>query len=87
MVTASNKPTKTSLVDEGIEQQQNWAGPNGVQRQSQTCLWQFARHTGSRVTHADTAGAHYNTKAWRCVHRSKQGDGMVQDWPSPKKGT
>ena len=80
MVTASNRPTKTSLVDTGIEEQQNWACPNGLQRQSQTCLWQFTfgtRYTSSRVTQADAAGAHYNTKAWRCVHRSKHGDGMV----------
>ena len=45
-----------------------------------------ARRTG-RLTQADTAGAHYNMKAWRCVHRSKHGDGMVQDWPSPKRRT
>ena len=46
-----------------------------------------AWHTSSRVAQADAAGAHYNTKAWRCVHRSKHGDGMVQDRPDPKKGT
>ena len=46
-----------------------------------------AKHTSSRVTHADAAGKHYNTKAWRCVYRSKHEDGMVQDWPTPKEGT
>ena len=46
-----------------------------------------ARQTSSRVTQAYVAGAHYNTNAWQCVQRSKHGDGMVQDLPSPKKGT
>ena len=98
MVAASNRPTKTSLIDTGMKQLENWACANGPQHHSQTCLWQFssnnrnceynsARHTSSRVTQADAAGAHYNTKEWRCVHRSKHEDGMVQDWPSPKKGT
>ena len=80
MVTASKRPTKMSLVDTGIEQKQNWACPNGLQHQSQTCLWQFtfshrnsvsvssARHTSSRVTQPDAAGGNYNTTAWRCVH-------------------
>ena len=98
MGTTSNKPTKTSLVDTGIKQLENWACANGLQHHSQTCLWQFrsnnhsseynsARHTSSRVTQAEAAGADYNTKEWRCVHRSKHEDGIVQDWPSPKKRT
>ena len=46
-----------------------------------------AQHTSSRVTQADTAGAHYNTKAGRCVHISQHSDGMDHNWPSPKKET
>ena len=98
MVTASNRPTQTSLVDTGMKQLENWACANGLQQHSQTCLWQLssnnrnseyssARHTSSSVTQTDAAGAQYNTKEWRCVHRSKHEDGMVQDWPKTKKGT
>ena len=99
MVTTSKRRTKTSLVDTGMKQLENWAWANGLQHHSQTCLWQFnsnhrkvyqyssARHTSSRVTQAYTAGAHYNTKCWRCVHTSNHEDGMFQDWSSPKKET
>ena len=46
-----------------------------------------AGQTSLRVTQAAGAGAHYNTKVWRCVQRSKHGDGMVHDWLNPEKRT